>query len=564
MKDVTHSTRTERMKETAEKIRNVRLKKFNSWKANANYLYIVLLIAAAIYYYVTLPAIHYASIDFWVFFTFILLGIAIIEGIKDGSNWLSSGSSSNSFSFKKVGGKYKLLLGIIPLVALIWGASRVIFSPFFMAKPYSEMLSVEKADFKKDFPEIDVNQIPLVDLDTAMRLGNRRLGALTDLVSQFVPSDEYVQINIKNKPYRVTPLQYAGFFKWLNNFSEGIPHYLKVDNVSGEVTVETPSSPIRYSYADKFGRYISRHLRFNYPFTLFGKPNFEIDDDGIPYYIATTYRRNFFLFEPEVSGLITVNAMTGETKRYNVNEIPTWVDRVYSSELLLHQLKMNGKYKNGFWNTVFSNEGVTQPTDGYTYLPMNDDLYIYTGITSIVSDESNIGFVLINMRTKEAKMYPLTAAEEFSAMSSAEGSVQEKGYKATFPLLINLSGRPMYILSLKDSSGLIKAYALVDVQNYQRVYVENSVEKLLLSYASENPVNIDNLETEDILTDVKGTITQIQAVVKDGNTVYYFMMDGKVYQAPIQLNEKLPFLEAGQSVDLGVNEKGEIKKIDWK
>ncbi|MFK8242248.1 MULTISPECIES: hypothetical protein [unclassified Facklamia] len=563
MKDVTNSSRTERMKETAEKIRNIRIKRLEKWKFKANYLYVLLIVLAAIYYYVTLPAIHYAAIEFWVFLTLILCGIAFIEAIKDGSTWLSSTRETKSFSLKKVGGKYKLLLGLIPLVALVWGVSSLIFSPFFMAKSYSEMLTIEKADFEQEFPEIDVNQIPLVDLDTAVRLGNRRLGALTDLVSQFVPSDEYIQINIKNKPYRVTPLQYAGFFKWLNNFNEGIPHYLKVDNVSGEVTVETPSSPIRYSYSDKFNRYIIRHLRFNYPFALFGKPNFEVDDDGVPYYIATTYSRNFFLFEPEVSGLITVNAMTGETTRYALNEIPSWVDRVYSSELLLHQLQMNGKYKNGFWNTVFSNEGVTQPTDGYTYLPMNDDLYIYTGITSIVSDESNIGFVLINMRTKEAKMYPLTAAEEFSAMSSAEGSVQEKGYKATFPLLINLSGKPMYILSLKDSSGLIKAYALVDVQNYQRVYVESSVEKLLLSYASENPVNIDNLETEDILTDIKGTISQIQAVVKDGNTVYYFMLDGKVYQAPIQLNEQLPFLEAGQAVELGVNEQGAVKTIDW-
>ena len=258
-----------------------------------------------------------------------------------------------------------------------------------------------------------------------------------------------------------------------------------------------------------------------------------------------------------------MNASTGESKHYSLEEIPQWVDRVYGADLVLHQLQMHGKYVNGFWNTLFSNEGVTQPTEGYNYLPMNDDLYLYTGITSINADESNIGFVLVNLRTKEAKMYPISAAEEFSAMSSAEGSVQEKGYTATFPLLINLSGKPVYVLSLKDSSGLIKAYALVDVQNYQTVYVESSVEKLLLSYAAENPVDIEELETEEALLEVVGAVENVQAVVKSGNTVYYFMIDGKVYQAPIQLNDSLPFLNDGTEVKMGVSESGEVRSIEW-
>lgn len=558
MKDVTNSS----VKDFIDKNKG-KVPKFK-WlsKLGWNGLYILLVLAVAVYYYIALPPIHYASMDFWVFLALILIGISVIEFLKDGSQLvLKKGNAKQQF--KSMSLKYKLLLGILPVAAIVYLISSIIFSPFFMAKQYSEMITVTQADFATDFPETDVNKIPLIDRDTAIRLGNRRLGALTNLVSQFVVSDEYVQINIKDYPYRVTPLQYAGFFKWLNNFQEGIPHYLKVDNVTGEVTVETPEQPIKYSYSDLFNRNIMRHLRFNYPMTLFGTPDFEVDDNGVPYYIATTYSRNFFFFEPEANGLITVNASTGETQRYDKDNIPTWVDRVYSADLIMHQLQMNGKYANGFWNTVFSNEGVTQPTEGYNYLPMNDDLYLYTGITSVVSDESNIGFVLVNMRTKEAKMYPLNSAEEFSAMGSAEGSVQEKGYKATFPLLINLSGRPLYILSLKDSSGLIKDYALVDVQNYQRVYVESSVERLLLSYAAENPVNLENLETEEVLKTLTGVIDQIQAVVKDGNTVYYFLLDGTVYQAPIQLNDQLPFLEAGQEVNLELNETGVVRQINW-
>lgn len=550
MKDVTNSS-------IKDKVRRIKSSKFN-----LNSLYILLLIVLVIYYYLVLPPLHYASVDFWIFAAFLIVGVLIIESLKDSSKFVFKRDELKN-NLKRMTLKYKILLSILPIVAVVWFVSSLIFSPFFMAKQHSQMINITQANFETEFPETDVNQIPLIDRDTAIRLGNRRLGSLTNLVSQFVPSEEYTQININDYPYRVTPLEYAGFFKWLNNSKEGIPHYLKVDNVTGDVTVETPEAPIRYSYAELFNRNVLRHLRFNYPFTLFGNPSFEVDDNGIPYYIASTYSRNFFLFEPEVNGLITVNAMTGETQKYDLETIPTWVDRVFSSDLILHQLKMNGKYANGFWNTVFSNQGVTQPTEGYNYLPLNDDLYLYTGITSIVADESNIGFVLVNMRTKEAKMYPLTAAEEFSAMSSAEGSVQETGYKATFPLLVNLNGKPMYILSLKDASGLIKEYALVDVQNYQRVYVENSVEKLLVSYAAENPINIENLETEESLTAVVGTVESLQAVVKDGNTVYYFMIDGTIYQAPIQLNDALPFLQEGQEIELEINETGIVRQLNW-
>ena len=255
--------------------------------------------------------------------------------------------------------------------------------------------------------------------------------------------------------------------------------------------------------------------------------------------------------------------MTGETTKYSLDEIPEWVDRVHSADLILHQLEMNGKFQGGFWNSIFSKVGVTEPTAGYNYLPINDDLYLYTGITSVVSDESNIGFVLVNMRTKDTQFYPLNAAEEFSAMQSAEGSVQETGYVATFPLLISIEGRPMYILSLKDSSGLIKEYALVDVQNYQKVYIESSVERLMLSYAEDNPINIEEIETEEALETIQGQIEEIQAVVVDGNTIYYFMLDGHVYRANINLNEALPFIEAGQDVEFITTEDGVVREIQF-
>lgn len=528
-------------------------------------LYIPLAIALFIYYYVTLPAIHYAAVDFWFFVLLAIIGVVVVEVLADSSNFVSELKSGDvkNVKWRSIPKKYLLLILPLPLLWLVAMIGNLVFSPFFFSEGYATMIDIEQADFATEFPKTDLNQITLIDRDTATRLGNRHLGALTNLVSQFEAADDYTQINIESYPYRVTPLEYAGFFKWLNNFREGIPHYFKVDNVTGAVTVETPEQPIKYSYSDMFNRDVMRKLRFSNPFTLFESPNFEVDDEGNPYYIATTYTRNFFLREPEANGLITLNAMTGETATYTLEDIPTWVDRVHSAELILHQLEMNGKYQGGYWNSLFSKQGVTEPTAGYNYLPIEDDLYLYTGITSVVSDESNIGFVLVNMRTKNTRFYPLNAAEEFSAMQSAEGSVQETGYVATFPLLISIEGRPMYILSLKDSSGLIKEYALIDVQNYQNVYVESSVERLMLIYAEDNPINIDEIETEEELASINGQIDDIQAVVVEGNTIYYFMVNGAVYTANISLSEQLPFVEAGQAVQFTVTENGVVREIEF-
>lgn len=528
-------------------------------------LYIPLAIALFIYYYVTLPAIHYAAVDFWFFVLLAIIGVVVVEVLADSSNFVSELKSGDvkNVKWRSIPKKYLLLILPLPLLWLVAMIGNLVFSPFFFSEGYATMIDIEQADFATEFPKTDLNQITLIDRDTATRLGNRHLGALTNLVSQFEAADDYTQINIESYPYRVTPLEYAGFFKWLNNFREGIPHYFKVDNVTGAVTVETPEQPIKYSYSDMFNRDVMRKLRFSNPFTLFESPNFEVDDEGNPYYIATTYTRNFFLREPEANGLITLNAMTGETATYTLEDIPTWVDRVHSAELILHQLEMNGKYQGGYWNSLFSKQGVTEPTAGYNYLPIEDDLYLYTGITSVVSDESNIGFVLVNMRTKNTRFYPLNAAEEFSAMQSAEGSVQETGYVATFPLLVSIEGRPMYILSLKDSSGLIKEYALIDVQNYQNVYVESSVERLMLIYAEDNPINVDEIETEEELASINGQIDDIQAVVVEGNTIYYFMVNGAVYTANISLSEQLPFVEAGQAVQFTVTENGVVREIEF-
>ena len=196
---------------------------------------------------------------------------------------------------------------------------------------------------------------------------------------------------------------------------------------------------------------------------------------------------------------------------------------------------------------------------GYNYIIQDDDVFLYTGITSVASDESNLGFILTNLRTKETNYYLIPGAEEYSAMASAEGQVQQMKYISTFPLLINLNGKATYLVSLKDNAGLVKMYAFVDVQNYQRVVVTDAnlgIVKAKENYLKNIGVDITNLSEKETIK-VK-TINQVNI---DGNT-YYFIeaSDNNKYKVSIKVNENLlPFLKVGEEIVI-YHDNGEIVK----
>lgn len=517
--------------------------------------YIGLFITALIVFYITTPALNIHSQQF----RFLLLMLSIIV-------------ISIEVSIDQVGVKNKLikygLLALPIVLVLVIGIGNLVNGVIFRSTDYAELIEVEEKSFETDFPSMDESSIPMMDRDTAQRLGDRRIGSMSELVSQFVPAETYTQINIDNNPYRVTPLQYASFVRWFNNRSEGIPNYLKVDMVSGAVEVEDLEENIKYSDSEVLNRNVKRHLRFRYPTTLFENPSFEVDDDGHPYYIATTYENAFWFRQLEPTGLIILDAVTGETEDYDLGNMPSWVDRVYSANLILEQLNYRGQYSDGFLNSVFAKRGVTRTTDGYNYIPMNDDVYLYTGVTSINRDASNIGFYLVNLRTKAAEYYPVTSADEFSAMDSAEGSLQQMRFTSMFPLLISLNERPYYISSLKDDSGLVRSYALVDAQDYQRVITSETVDGLIaqLNGRSVSDSEGDDLDEivemdEEALTFIEGQVENISQAVVSGNTIYYFMIDGSIYKADITLHDSLPFVEEGQAVEGEVNDDNEFRMI---
>ena len=441
-------------------------------------------------------------------------------------------------------------------------------SKIFRARSYQEMLTVTESDFEKDIKELSFEQIPVVDKDTAERLGKRVVGEVRELVSQFNVSDYYSQINYQGKPYRVTPLEYAGLFKWISNKDAGIPYYISIDMATQKTELVELPDGMKYSPSEYFARDLKRQIRFNYPTKMFEELSFEIDDNGAPYWVMSYYKYTFGLFGgKDIAGVILVNAVTGEMQDYAIDEVPTWIDQAYSAELLVEQADNWGTYKNGYINSLFAQKDVVVTTEGYNYIALDDDVWLYTGITSVVADESNIGFILINMRTKEARTYMINGAEEYSAMQSAQGQIQEKSYSATFPILMNVADRPTYFMSLKDNAGLVKSYAFVSVAEYHIVGVGESIEAAKSEYlrllgVSETPGNTGS-GTET--TELTGVIDNIASAVVDQNSVYYIIIRdmNAIYKANVSVSDILPFLKVGDTVTFKVDNSGRITEIGY-
>ena len=512
---------------------------------------LVTFICAFIMFYLFLPALNIHSIGFWLYVIVLLL---IFGTINFGTGIF--GIKNREFDLKNKSNYYPFIAPFIIIVLIF--LVRFFNKPFFMAKTYANRINVVEASFTDEIKEVDFNTLAIVDKSSSQKLGDRVMGGIAELVSQFDVSSLYTQINYRDEIVRVTPLDYSDWIKYFTNRSSGIPGYVLVNSVTGESKLVKLANGMKYSENALFFENVYRKLRFKYPFENFGELNFEIDNEGVPFWIMSTVKYSGINQREDISGVIILNAITGESVKYDVSDVPTWVDHVYSPDLIIEQVDDWGRYVNGFWNTLFGQKGMKMTTDGYNYIAMNNDIYMYTGITSIVSDESNLGFILTNLRTKETKYFNCPGAEEYSAMDSAKGQVQQMNYTSSFPILINLAGRPTYVISLKDNAGLVKMYAFVDVADYQKVVVSDATSGI--TNAAYNYLNNNGIITKG--NDQEITVSEIYNVTIDGNTYYYIVdNNGYKYRANIKVNSnKLPFVKVGDKLLISYSEK-EVREI---
>ena len=518
---------------------------------------LVTLVFGAVYFYLELPALNPHAEEFYVF-VFLLCGVYCVCAVFTSGFQGEGVKGYFGFVKKQCALPFLVFLALIAAIAVGSLTSWVVLR----AGAYSELLPLNTGDFTAEVEEISYNQIPLLDADSAASLGARKLGELADMVSQFEILPTYTQINYQGRPVRVTSLRYGDLIKWFTNRANGLPAYLIIDMVSQEAEVVRLEEGMKYTTAEHFGRNLYRHLRFHYPTMMFDEPVFEIDEEGTPYWVCSRIVKTIGLFGgTDVKGAVLVNAVTGESTYYE--EVPNWVDRVYSYDIIMQQYDYYGMYHNGFINSIFGQRDVTVTTEGWNYIAIGDDVYMYTGVTSVTSDQSNIGFILSNQRTKETKFYPCAGATEYSAMASAESQVQQMRYVATFPLLLNIADQPTYFMALKGADGLVKMFAMVNVQQYDIVSTGSTVAECEINYRQTlahrglidaGDADIDTPSAPE-LQEQDFVIQEIRSAVVGGNTQYFLyadMVTGNAGQVIFQISAgKAPLaalLNPGDSV----------------
>ena len=527
---------------------------------------IVTAVVGFLYFYVSLPAISLQDGDFYAFLIFlcaVYIVCAFITSAKPADSVVRTPKEQlrEWLSFvRKSCLPAGVLMGLVIIAAVI---GSLVSAPIFRAADYRDLLDVQTGSFTEDVAQISFEDIPTLDRDSANFLGDRQMGTLSDMVSQFEYSNDSTQINYQGRPVRAAPIVYADLIKWFTNRSGGLPAYIVVDMVTQEATVVRLTQGIKYSFSDHFDRNILRHLRFQYPTMMFSTPEFEIDESGHPWWIAPLLIKTIGLFGGrDIRGAVLVDAVTGESQYHET--VPEWVDTLYTPALIMEQYDYHGTLINGFLNSVLGQRDVTMTTSGYNYIAMNDDVYVYTGVTSANADQSNLGFLLCNMRTKETHYYVAPGATETAAMASARGVVQDLGYTATFPLLLNISGQPTYFIPLMDATNLVKSYAMVNVAQYQIVAVgstvldcEQSYIKMLSDRGIARPDEIPVTQKR-----TSGTVEEIRTAVLDGTTYYFIRLKGELvfYSISAARDREVIALNAGDSVviDYAVSDGGSL------
>ncbi len=544
------------------------------------------IIGAVIAYYFMLPPLNIKSTDTFMYFGIVLaIFVALLTVV--------SGAMMRPEYTEYVKKKSIVPVIIAGILVAVVGVGMVVSSTFFRAKTYSKIIDVnEDKSFASDIQDADFSSVPVLDNAAASVLANRTLGDLAAIgkVSQFEVSNQFTQINYKNNPVKLTTLAYGDVFKWLKNTGTGLPGYVVVNMVTQKAELVTlpEGEYIRYSTNEHFGKYLMRHVRFAYPTYIFDAPRFEIDEEGRPFWLCPVLDKTIGLFGgTDVKGVVIVDAITGEMTEYTTDAVKEskelqWIDGIYSENLLVEQFNYYGRFQKGFINSVLGQDGVRMATQGQNFLAQGDDVYMYTGVTSAGNDQAIIGFVLINMRTKESAFYDVSGATEYSAQISAQGAVQDYNYKATFPILLNISGQPTYFMTLKDSGDLVKRYAMVNVQNYQVVVTGEKISECTEAYVKslkQNNININvdidkiedatenqgEAETEEKpeLSEAKGVVSDIRTAVMGGDSVYFIELDnsGVYYSIKAADAENVVIMNVGDEITVSY-EKAEGKIIE--
>lgn len=521
--------------------------------------YFISFLVVAVYAFIKLPVLR---LDFVSLF-FTLAIFFVVAGLLD--MMFDRAEKTSKIA------KYNFSIAIA-LIIYIVAVPFITSTPILHAKAYRNLIGdVKESEFTEDVSPVSVKDIRLVDEDMAMKLGDKKLGESPALGSVSKLGKFHIQ-SVKGELYWVAPLVHRDIVKWITSL-EGSNGYVMVSASNPQdvrLVQSINNKPVKIVYQPDayLHQDLQRHMYINGILNVgITDLTLEINDEGRPYWVASLYEHKVGYSGANCTGVAIVDAETGSVKRYSIKDTPKWVDRIQPQDVVANQIDNWGRYIRGFLNSAISEEGVLVPTEGTSLVYGNDNKsYWYTGITSSGGDESTIGFMLVDSRTKEAKLYKQPGATESAAMKSAEGKVQQMNYEATFPVMYNILGKPTYVSSLKDKAGLVKMVAFISVEDFSVLGLGETKEEALRNYRDslESQGNNVNLENDTTREEVEGTITRINSDVKNGNTSYYLTIDSKndvIFKGGSKVSNELTLSQIGDKVKIAF-QKGEQNLVD--
>ncbi len=498
-----------------------------------------------------LNPLYPATAFFYCFMITIYVGIWVLTNV--GNLILertTEGALSVDFKKQKPLPKIPVFI-VIGVWGLYFGVS-ILSSVIFNVSSYrDQMPDYRTGDFSSEIQIVDTNQVPIVDADLAMILADKKLGEKPSLGSQVVLGEPVIQ-TVNDELVWVVPLYHSGLFQWINNM-EGTPGYIVVSATNANDVEYIEGYNIKYQPNAYLFDNLYFHTRFTAAlFTGTTDYSFELDDDMKPHWVITTYKNLKGFALPEATGVIVIDAETGDSEKYDMDNIPDWVDRVQPQNFILTQINNKGEYVHGIFN--FSDKDKYKTSQGSLIIYNEGRCYLFTGITSVGADESAIGFVMIDMVTKDPVMYQMAGATEYAAMDSAEGKVQQFGYNASLPLILNVDGVPTYFMTLKDQEGLIKQYAYVSVRDYLVVGVGETSTSARENYIDAlNNSGVDtSIELDEETQETKTvTINRISSEYAGDDLIYRFTTIENpelIFDAPATLSPWLSLTKEGDEV----------------
>jgi len=479
--------------------------------------------------YLSTPVLGLFEIGTWAFVLTPIVFVGILAMISLADRHHEPGDGKPKFLF----------LSAISSVVILALFSFFTTAPMIHSKAYHSLLEViEEEEFVAEEVLFDQSQARFVDQSLSARSANEILGQVRGMGSRYKIDTMRIQ-NVDGELQWLAPFVHSSFFKWMDDNTS--PGYVSVsinDYSDAEMFIDDKN----INYGEEgfyFSSYLPRHLYANgYASTLLDDYTMEVDNNGKPYWVVSILERKVGFSGKIATGILTIDARTGDIEEHTIEDAPEWVDRIQPEGIVEELITDWGKYADGWWNgTIVGNE-VIEATPGSSIVFTKDGSSSwYTGMqsNSASNKESTMGFMLVDSRTGKATFYQRTGITETVAKTAIEGRVQDLGYYASNPIPYNINGKTTFLAILKDNNGNMQGVGLVAYDDRSKVAFGETFDIALRRYIStlSSGSGSENMDSSMESISITGVVDRSYLQTVDNRLVLNFTLNNEEYQGMV-------------------------------